>query len=153
MKKSVINTTLGLIALATMGFAASHAQANHDAPQRFDTPYGQTWNERGHQPRQAQRASQHRLAQINARQAGQRDRIQSGLHNRALTQREFRALMAEQQSIRHMEREFTVDGFLSPFEFQKLDNALGIASRNIRMEKRDRDTRTSHYGNRYGNYR
>lgn len=148
MKNTVINTTLGLIALATMTFAAGGAQANHDTPQA----YGQTWNERGHQPRQAQRASQQRLAQINARQAEQQNRIQNGLRTHALTQREFRALMAEQQRIRFLEREFTVDGFMSPFEFQKLDRALNVANRNIRIEKHDRQTRNSGYGNyRYFN--
>lgn len=153
MKKSVTNTTLGLIALATMSFAASHAQANHDTPQRFDTPYGQNWTERGdYGPRHGQRAN-HRLAEINARQAQQQDRIQQGLQNGTLTRREFRALMSEQHYIRSMERDFMADGFLSPFEFQKLDHALDVAGRNIRMEKRDYDTRTSHYGNRYGNYR
>ena len=159
MKKSVTNTTLGLIALATMSFAASHAQANHDSPQRFDTPYGQTWQEReDYGPRHGQRANQHRLAEINARQAQQQDRIQQGLQNGALTRREFRALMSEQHGIRSMERDFMADGFLSPFEFKRLDRALDMAGRNIRMEKHDYDTRTSHYenaryGHRWENYR
>lgn len=46
MKKSVVNTALGLIALATMSFAASHAQADHNVPQRFNTPYGHNWEQR-----------------------------------------------------------------------------------------------------------
>lgn len=143
MKNTLINTTLSVVALATMALASTGAQADYDTRQA----YGQTWNERGHQPRQAQRASQERLAQINARQAEQQDRIQGGMRNRALTRGEFRALMAEQQRIRYMEREFTADGFLSPFEFQKLDRALDMANRNIRLEKHDRQTRNSGYNN------
>lgn len=148
MKNSVTNTTLGLIALATMSFAASNVQASHDTPQRFNAPYGQTWNERGdYGPRHGQRANQQRLGEINARQARQQDRIQQGMQNGTLTRREFRSLMSEQQYIRSMERNFIADGFLSPFEFQKLDHALSAAARNIRMEKRDHDSRTSYYGN------
>lgn len=149
MKKSVVNTTLGLIALATMSFAASHAQANHDAPQRFDAPYGHNWQERDdYRPRHNQHDN-YRLAEINARQAKQQDRIRHGMRNGTLTRREFRALMSEQQFIRSMERDFMADGYLSPFEFRKLDHALDVAGRNIRMEKRDYDTRTSHYQDRF----
>ena len=154
MKKSVVNTTLGLIALATMSFAASHAQANHDTPQRYDAPYGgQHWQERGdYRPRHNQHDNQ-RLAEINARQAQQQDRIRQGMQNGTLTRREFRSLMSEQQYIRSMERDFIADGFLSPFEFRKLDHALDVAGRNIRMEKRDYDSRTSQYENRNRFYR
>lgn len=146
MKKSVVNTTLGLIALATMSFAASHAQASHDTSQRFDAPYGiQNWQERGgYHPRHFQHDNQ-RLAEINARQARQQDRIRQGMHDGALTRREFRMLISEQHHIRSMKRDFMADGYLSPFEFRKLDQALHVAGRNIRMEKHDYDTRTSHY--------
>lgn len=158
MKKSVVNTTLGLVALATMSFAASHAQANHDSTQRIDRPYGHHWEERGdYGPRHGQRPN-HRLGEINARQARQQERIRQGMHNGALTRREFRALISEQHYIRSMKRDFMADGFLSPFEFKKLDHALDVAGRNIRMEKRDYDTRTSYYensryGHRWQNYR
>lgn len=158
MKKSVVNTTLGLIALATMSFAASHAQANHDSPQRFDTPYGHNWEERGdYRPRHSQHDNR-RVAEINARQARQQDRIRRGMHNGTLTRREFRTLMAEQQYFDTVKRDFMSDGFLTPSEYRQLENGLNAAARNIRMEIRDDDTRTSHYensryGHRWENYR
>lgn len=163
MKSSTINTTLGLIALATMSFAASNAQAN-DTQERFNTPYGQTWsgqtrNGRGNYgPRHAQRANQQRLAEVDARQAQQQERIKEGWQNGDLTHPEYHALLSEQQYIRSMERDFMSDGFLSPFELQKLDNTLDMADRNIRAEKHDHDTRASYddnagYGHRWGNYR
>jgi len=167
MKSYTINTTLGLIALATMSFAASNAQAN-DTPERFNTPYGQTysqtwggqtWNGRGNYgPRHAQRANQQRLAEIDARQAQQQERIKAGWENGDLTHPEYHALLAEQQYIRSMKRDFMSDGFLSPFEFRKLDNALHMAARNIQSENHDHDARASYddnagYGHRRGNYR
>lgn len=153
MKKSVVNTTLGLIALATMSFAASHAQANHDTPQRFDAPYGHNWQERDdYRPRHNQH-NNYRLAEINARQARQQDRIRHGMRNGTLTRREFRTLMAEQQYFDTVKRDFMSDGFLTPSEYRQLENGLNAAARNIRMEIRDYDTRTSHYQYRQGFYR
>lgn len=163
MKSNVINTSLSLIALATMALAANNARANHDHSERYgqvnerysqvNERYGESWREQDrYLSRKAQRASEQRLAEINQRQAKQHDRIHKGLDDHALTQREFRSLMAEQQRIRSWERSFTADGFLSKYEFQKLDLALDTASRNIRAEKRDHQSRDSGYGNyRYYN--
>lgn len=155
MKSTVINTTLSLIALVTMALAANGARANDNDFERYQqhsSRYEQNWREQGHVSRQAQRASQQRLAEINQRQAQQHDRIQQGLNTHALTKREFRALITEQQRISSWGRDFTTDGFLSPFEFEKLDRALDIAGRNIKVEKQDRQTRGSGYGNqRYYN--
>lgn len=164
MKSSTINTTLGLIALATMSFAASNAQANHDTPQRFDPPYnqtygqtwnnqGQVWNGRGNFGRRyaAQRAYQQRLAEIDARQAQQQERIQQGWHNGDLTHSEYHALLSEQQNFDTVKRDFMSDGFLTQSESQQLQNGLDAADRNIQMEKHDHETRISDYGNsRYG---
>ena len=161
MKNSTINTTLGLIALATMSFAASNAQANHDSPERFDTRYGQTygqtwggqnWNGQGNYgPRRMQRANQQRLGEIDARQARQQERIQQGWQNGDLTHSEYHALLAEQQNFRTVKRDFMSDGFLTQSEFQQLENGLDAADRNIQMEKHDHETRFSDYGNsRYG---
>lgn len=167
MKSYTINTTLGLIALATMSFAASNAQAN-DTPERFSTPYGQTysqtwsgqtWNGRGNYgPRNAQQANQQRLAKIDARQAQQRERIKEGWENGDLTHPEYHELLAEQQYIRSMKRDFMSDGVLSPFEFRKLDTALHVAARNIQSENHDHDARDSYDdnardGHRWENYR
>lgn len=158
MKKSAVNTTLGLIALATMSFAASHAQAKHDQPQRFDTPYGHTWEERDdYRPRHSQH-DDHRIAEINARQTKQQHRIQQGVRNGNLTRSEYRSLMSEQQYFETVRRDFISDGFLTPSEFRQLENGLDAAARNIRSQMRDDETRFSHYensryGHRWGNYR
>ena len=163
MKSTVINTSLSLIAVATMALAANGAQASHDHSERYsqvnerysqtNERYAESWREHDrYVPRKAQRASEQRLAEINHRQAKQHDRIHNGMDNHALTQREFRLLMAEQERIRSMERSFTADGFLSKTEFQRLDLALDTAAQNIRAEKRDHQSRGSGYGgSRYYN--
>ncbi len=154
MKKSVVNTTLGLIALATMSFAASHAQANHDAPQRFDAPYDQSWHDRrDHGLRHGQRINQQRVAEINARQAQLQHRIEQGRRNGTLTRHEYRTLMSEQHYFSRVKQDFLSDGFLTPSEFRQLENGLETAARNIRIEKRDRNTRISNYGNTPYNHR
>lgn len=143
MKKSVTNTTLGLIALATMSFAASNAQANHDNASRFDRGYG---------PRHGQRVNQQHIAEINARQAQQSRRLEQGRRNGSLTRGEYHALKSELQYFHRVKRDFMSDGFLTPAEFRQLDNRLDAAARNIRIEKRDHDTRTSNYNSaRWGN--
>lgn len=158
MKKSVTNTTLGLIALATMSFAASHAQANHDHPQRFDRPYDHNWEDRDdHRPRHSQHDN-HFIREINARQARLQHRIQQGVRNGNLTRSEFRALMSEQQYFETVKRDFMSDGFLTPSEHRQLVNGLNAAARNIRTQMRDEETRFSHYensryGHRWENYR
>lgn len=150
MKKSIINTTLGLIALATMSVAASHAQANHDNS-RF---YGPSLHERGdYGQRHGGRINQQRIAEINARQAQLQHRIERGLHNGSITRWEYRSLMSEQRYFDTVKRDFLSDGFLTPSEFRQLENGLNTAARNIRMEKRDYDDHASHNGNRIRFYR
>lgn len=158
MKKSVVNTTLGLIALATMSFAASHAQASHDHPQRFDRPYGHNWEDRhDHRTRHSQHDS-HFIREINAGQARLKHRIQQGIRNGNLTRSEFRVLMSEQQYFETVKRDFMSDGFLTPSEYRQLVNGLNAAARNIRTQMRDEETRFSYYensryGHRWENYR
>lgn len=153
MKKSVINTTLGLIALATMSFAASHAQANHDDSRRYDAPSGHAWQEREFGYRHEQRSNRQRLAEINARQTRLEDRIERGWENGALTRREYRTLKAELRHFEWAKRDLMSDGSLTPLEFQQLENGLDNAARNLRMEKRDYDSRVSQHGNRHRFYR
>lgn len=152
MKKSVTNTTLGLIALATMSFAASNAQANHDDMSRYDRQYGQSWQDRGdYAPRHGQRVNQQRMAEINTRQAKLMNRIERGIWDGSLTRRESRTLMSELQYFDTVKRDFISDGFLTTSEFRQLDNGLNIAARNIRTQRHDDDMRTSNYDNtRYG---
>lgn len=152
MKKSITQTALGLIALATMSFAASNAQANHDHPQRFDQHYGQSWQGRGdYAPRQGQRVSQQRMAEINAREAQLLNRVERGIRDGSLTRRESRTLRSELRYFETAKRNALSDGFLSPYEFRQLNNGLDTSARNIRMQRHDDDTRTSHYNTaRYG---
>jgi hypothetical protein len=49
--------------------------------------------------------------------------------------------MQEQHEIRAMEHHFAADGLIDAREFQRLDRALDIASRNIKLEKHDRQDR------------
>lgn len=158
MKKSVVNTTLGLIALATMSFAASHAQANHDDSRRYDAPYDHTWQEREFGYRHEHRSNRQRLAEINTRQTRLEDRIERGWENGALTRREYRTLKAELRHFEWAKRDLMSDGSLTSLEFQQLENGLDNAARNIRSQMRDEETRFSHYensryGHRWGNYR
>lgn len=155
MKKSVTNTTLGLIALATMSFAASHAQANHDTPQRFDQHHGQSWQDRGdYGPRQGHRVNQQRIAEINARHAKQQNRVERAMWNGNLNRGEYRTLISELQYFDTVKRDFMSDGFLTPSEIRQLENGLDAAARNFQTAKHDdddRDFRTSSYDNaRYG---
>ena len=79
--------------------------------------------------------------QINARQAQQRQRIDAAERAGLLSRYEFRTLINEQQHIRAMEHRFRADGVIDAREFQRLDRALDIAHRNIRMETLARNTR------------
>lgn len=156
MKKSVSNTTLGLLALATMSFAASNAQASHDHhQQRFDQHYGQSWQDRDdYGSRQAQRVNQQRMGEINARHAKQLNRVERAMWNGNLTRGEYRALVSELQYFDTVKRDFMSDGFLTPSETRQLENGLDTAARNFQTAKHDDDDdiRTSNYDNsRYGN--
>lgn len=90
MKKSVTNTTLGLIALATMSFAASHAQANPDTPQHFAPHYGQSWQDWDDGPRYGQHVYQPRQINMYARQAQPHNRIGQDTQYGSLNRHEYR---------------------------------------------------------------
>ena len=72
------------------------------------------------------------------------DRIRVGMRSGALTRGEFRELMHEQHEIRNMEQHFKADGIIDAREFQRLDRALDVASRNIMEEKHDRQARNTY---------
>lgn len=127
--KSTLKKTLGVLAISALGLVATGAQAD------WDRGYG--YQHDGHTFRQSQMFGE----RINARQDQQMERIQAGMHSGNLTRFEFRDLMREQQEIRAMERHFRADGVIDAHEFQRLDRALDIASRNIKLEKHDRQAR------------
>ena len=149
MKSNLMKKTLAVFALAGLGLVASGAQADGGRDGYF---YGhnqaQGWNGGhggDHNPgRLAFQQSQVFSQQINARQDRQMERIQAGMRSGALTRGEFRELMREQQEIRSMERHFKADGIIDAREFQRLDRALDMASRNIRDEKHDRQARNAY---------
>lgn len=127
--KSTLKKTLGVLAISALGLVATGAQADWDR--------GHGYQHDGHTFRQSQMFGE----RINARQDQQMERIQAGMHSGNLTRFEFRDLMREQQEIRAMERHFRADGVIDAHEFQRLDRALDIASRNIKLEKHDRQAR------------
>lgn len=89
--------------------------------------------------------------EIDERQELQLDRILDGLYERRINPAEFRKLMDEQRAIRAMERQFLADGVLTRFEYQKLDEALDIARRNIFREAHDGSSRPGYgYWNQGG---
>jgi hypothetical protein len=130
MKSNLIKHTLGILAMSTLGLAATGAQADWD---RDNHGYGYG----GHAYKQSRLFSQ----QINERQDRQMERIQAGMRAGSLTRPEFINLMREQHEIRAMEQYFGADGFIDAREFQRLDRALDVASQNIRAEKHDREAR------------
>lgn len=90
------------------------------------------------------------IQQVNARQARQRQRIEAARRAGFLNRYEFRTLKHEQQQIRRMERKFRADGIMNAREFQRLNHALTLAHRNIRMETLARNTRHGYgHGPRY----
>ena len=99
-----------LIATATLAAAAISTPALADDPRGNGYRYGQGYGYgQGHghgRPVMAPAyVPQHPLAglrEINQRQAQQRARIEHGFHRGAITHREFRRLMAEQQDIEAM---------------------------------------------------
>lgn len=128
MKSTLMKTTLRLLALGTLGLTATGAHADWDRG-------GYGYDRSGYQQRQDF------SAQVDARQDRQMERIRAGMQEGHLTRAEFRELMHEQREIRAMEHYFRADGFIDAREFQRLDRALDVASRNIRAEKHDRQER------------
>lgn len=158
MKKSVTNTALGLIALATMSVAAGNAQANHDHSPRFDRHYGQSWEGRDYGPRHEQRANQQRIAEINTRHARLLNRVERAMWNGDLSRGEYRSLKSELQYFDTVKRDFISDGFLTPSESRQLENGLDTAARNFQTARQDDDFHASHndhsrYGHRWAHHR
>lgn len=125
MTRTLMKTALSVLAL---GLLATSAHADYD-------------NRGGRDHRRVAKQSEAYIQQVNARQARQMERIKAAQHAGLLNRYEFRTLKHEQQQIRSMERQFRADGFMNAREFQRLDHALNIAHRNIRMETLARNTR------------
>jgi len=89
---------------------------------------------------------------VDARQDRQEVRIQQGLRDGSLTRREAASLEAEQARIRALERAAERDGHLSREEKRRLEEAQDRASRHIRAERHDEETRGSGRGGNRWSY-
>ncbi|MEW6119044.1 MAG: hypothetical protein AB1593_03015 [Pseudomonadota bacterium] len=129
MNSTPFKKSLSILTLGIMGLAAGSAQAGWGDDHGYH---------HGPNPQMSRMFGE----KINQRQEQQMERIQAGFRNGKLTQREYRELVQEQRHIREMERHFRADdGRIDLREYQKLDRALDIASRNIMEEKQDRQAR------------
>lgn len=138
MKTKTILKTLGLA--ATMAASAgAFANGWHDDGPRFGFAG----------PHPAFKESLQMIKDVNDRQDRQLERILARFYEGRLTPAEFRKLMDEQADIRKMERSFMADGFLNRYEFNRLDEALNAASRNIFREAHDANGKPG-YGYGYG---
>lgn len=78
---------------------------------------------------------------IDQRQARQQTRIQDGVASGALTGREAFRLERQQWAIGRMEWRARADGYVSAGERLRLNQLQDRASRNIRWQKHDAQTR------------
>lgn len=143
MKSKMIVQSLGLAAVMAMS-AGAFAFGNNDYRPGFNN--GPAFNHPAFQE------SLRLMNEVNERQDTQMDRILNGFYDRRINPPEFRQLMDEQRDIRMMERQFLSDGFLTRFEYQRLDAALDAASRSIYKEGHDDQGRPAYGGwnNGYG---
>lgn len=125
MTRTLMKTAL------VMGLLATSAHADY-----FDRG-----DRGGRSHAQASKQSQAYIQQVNARQAQQMRRIEAAQRAGLLNRYEYRTLTHEQYKIRAMERTFRAEGIIDAREFQRLDRALDLAQRNIRMETLARNTR------------
>lgn len=78
---------------------------------------------------------------IDNREARQAERINEGRRSGELTWWEAQKLRAEQARIHQMERWAKRDGYISREEARRIEAAQDAASRHIRQEKHDGQTR------------
>ena len=152
MNTNLIKKSLAALTIASLGLLATGAHADggregyvygHNQAQGWYGNHG-AYDHQANPGRVAFQQSKVFSQQINARQDRQMERIKAGIRTGALTPREFRELMREQQEIRAMEQHFKADGIIDAREFQRLDRALDLASRNIMKEKHDRQARNTY---------
>lgn len=79
--------------------------------------------------------------EIDARRANQEQRIQQGVRSGELTRGEYYRLEVEQDRVRRMERQAKSDGYVSPSERARINQAQNEASRHIYQEKHDSQRR------------
>ena len=85
--------------------------------------------------------SDERSANINEREARIRDRIQRGMHDGSLTDREARRLYRELGDIERKERALRADGRLDGREAADLNRDLDRLADNLRDQRHDEERR------------
>ena len=78
---------------------------------------------------------------IDQRQANQHERIERGLRNGQLTQREAQRLFEHERRIRRMERMALADGRMSRWERQRIEQEQDLLSRRIARNTHDQQRR------------
>ena len=78
---------------------------------------------------------------IDAREAAQSIRIESGRLTGSLTAKEAARLQDEQEHIRKMEAKAKADGVVTARERERIREAQNVAAQHIRKEKTDGDRR------------
>ena len=137
-----------LIALATAGIIASGSAAAVTTTVQVNgsaaivpVQYTQYTDRPAYSDPNAYR-SDDRLATINEREAQIRARIERGLNNGRITNREARLLYRQLASIEAKERAFKSDGRLSYREDAELKRGLDQLAANVRVQLRDDDRRS-----------
>lgn len=110
-------------------------------------PHGQGGGQEGHGGKHHAGGGHHgkgygnRDPLVNKREHRQRERIQQGVKSGELTKDEAHSMRAEQRAIHAEEKAYKSDGHLSRKERVDLYKDQNEASRDIRAEKHDNDTR------------
>lgn len=140
MKSNLFAKTLGIIAVATMGFTAP-AQASDwrddDRNYEYSDRDSDREDDRDAEVIQKLREGFRFSRLIDNRQGQQLDRIMASVEADRLSKSKFIQLMQEQKSIRAMESRFMDDQFLTEREYQRLNQSLDVAQRNIQVASRN----------------
>lgn len=140
MKSNLLAKTLGIIVVATMGFNAT-AQANDwrddDRNYEYSDRDSDRDDDRDAELIQKLREGFRFSRLIDSRQGQQLDRIMASVEADRLSKSRFIQLMQEQKSIRVMESRFMDDQFLTEREYQRLNQSLDVAQRNIQVASRN----------------
>lgn len=134
MKKTlIVLATAGVLASggAVAGTAVNHTFGSAAfVPVQYTERHDDRWDDRA--------------ATINEREARIRARIQRGLNDGRITNREFQRLSRELAGIEAKEHTFMADGRLSYREDAELKRNLDRLTDNLRAQLRDDDRRVSY---------
>lgn len=86
-------------------------------------------------------AANERMSQIDERESRINARIQRGMQEGRITEREARRLNRDMRDIEAKQQRFMSDGYLSRFEVAELNRDLDRLADNVRQQMRDEDRR------------